>query len=114
MAEAIPTKETEEQCLKQEMGLKCRQCRSGFLVESKNESHDPLLSSTTDLYLIKDDELPEWISEKIEEVSNFDIDIRNFILESLKHFRESMRVKIVKSKNESHDPLFLYQQLINI
>lgn len=109
MAEAIPTKETEEQCLKQEMGLKCRQCRSGFLVESKNESHDPLLSSTTDLYLIKDDELPEWISDKIEEVSNFYI-----VLESLKYFRESIRVKIVKSKNESHDPLFLFQQLIYI
>ena len=88
MAEAIPTKETEEQCLKQEMGLKCRQCRSGFLVESKNESHDPLLSSTTDLYLIKDDELPEWISDKIEEVSNF-----HTVLESIKHFRESMTVK---------------------
>ena len=95
MAEAIPTKETEEQCLKQEMGLKCRQCRSGFLVESKNESHDPLLSSTTDLYLIKDDELPEWISDKIEEVSNFDI-----VLERLKHFLESMTVKNQNCENQ--------------
>ena len=48
----------------EEVGLKCRQCRSGFLVESKGTTE-----ATTDLYLIKDDALPEWISDRIEEVS---------------------------------------------
>ena len=66
MAEAVLPKKDEHG--EHEVGLKCRQCRSGFLVESK-ESHD-LVSSTTDLYLIKDDALPDWISDKIEEVSH--------------------------------------------
>lgn len=48
----------------EEVGLKCRQCRSGFLVESKGTTE-----ATTDLYLIKDDALPEWISDRIEEAS---------------------------------------------
>ena len=48
----------------EDVGLKCRQCRSGFLVESKGTTE-----ATTDLYLIKDDALPEWISDRIEEVS---------------------------------------------
>ena len=49
----------------EEVGLKCRQCRSGFLVESKGTTE-----ATTDLYLIKDDALPEGISDRIEEVSS--------------------------------------------
>ena len=57
------SKELSEEKL-EEVGLKCRQCRSGFLVESKGTTE-----ATTDLYLIKDDALPEWISDRIEEVS---------------------------------------------
>jgi hypothetical protein len=49
-----------------ESGIKCRQCRSGFLIEQKE---DEKFQAKNDLYVFKDDSLPDWIMLKVEEVS---------------------------------------------
>lgn len=65
MAEFASSNSTEESL--PDFGLKCGQCRSGFLVKISDKNSQGFLT-TSDLYVIRDEELPEWISEKIEEV----------------------------------------------
>ncbi len=50
-----------------ESGLKCRQCRAGFLVTNHDENHDA--QGSGDLFILQDDDLPDWIMARIEEVS---------------------------------------------
>jgi len=44
-------------------GLKCRKCRSGFLAEIEHDG----IKSTSDLYVFSDENMPQWISQKVEE-----------------------------------------------
>ena len=48
-------------------GLKCRKCRSGFLAEIEHDG----IKSTSDLYVFSDENMPQWISQKVEEVIAF-------------------------------------------
>lgn len=50
-----------EACV-QVFGLKCRQCRSGFLAE-----HEQFLPYTENLWLLNEDNLPYWVMQKIED-----------------------------------------------
>ena len=49
-------------------GLKCRKCRSGFLAEIKHENGDGF-KSTSDLFVFSEENMPDWILQKVEEVS---------------------------------------------
>ena len=45
-------------------GLKCRKCRSGFLAEIEHDG----IKSTSDLYVFSEENMPQWVSQKVEEV----------------------------------------------
>ena len=49
-----------------ESGLKCRQCRSGFVAELYDSNGE--FASTSDLFVFDDDSMPDWIAVKVEEV----------------------------------------------
>ena len=65
MAEAN-VEEITEQIQTPESGLKCRQCRSGFVAEIYD--CDGEFASTDDLFVFDDDSMPDWIAVKVEEV----------------------------------------------
>lgn len=48
-----------------ESGLKCRQCRSGFVAELYDSNGE--FASTSDLFVFDDDSMPDWIAVKVEE-----------------------------------------------
>ena len=50
-----------------EIGLKCRQCRSGFLAQIFESNGE--FVSTGDLFVFDDDSMPDWIAIKVEEVN---------------------------------------------
>ena len=64
MAEAIV--EIMEESDTPESGLKCRQCRSGFLAKIFYTNGE--FNCTGDLYVFDDDSMPDWIATKVEEV----------------------------------------------
>jgi len=64
MAEAN-VEEITEQIQTPESGLKCRQCRSGFVAEIYD--CDGEFASTDDLFVFDDDSMPDWIAVKVEE-----------------------------------------------
>ena len=66
MATAMPIIKEDKKL--PESGIKCRQCRSGFLIEVVDSEKSESFTSTTDLYLINEEDLPNWVSEKVEEV----------------------------------------------
>ena len=49
-----------------DFGLKCKKCRSGFLAESQLQND---FKSTSDLYVFSEENMPNWIQLKVEEVS---------------------------------------------
>jgi len=65
MATAMPIIKEDKKL--PESGIKCRQCRSGFLIEVVDSEKSESFTSTTDLYLINEEDLPNWVSEKVEE-----------------------------------------------
>ena len=69
MAEAI-VEITEPSDLPPEIGLKCRQCRSGFLAKIFDTNGE--FFCTGDLYVFDDDSMPNWIAVKVEEVRKLD------------------------------------------
>ena len=65
MAEAC-VEEVSEHIQTPESGLKCRQCRSGFVAELYD--CDGEFTTTDDLFVFDDDSMPDWIAVKVEEV----------------------------------------------
>ena len=54
-----------------DFGLKCRQCRTGYLAEIKDDPKSQGFQSTPDRFILNDENLPKWISVKIEEVCSY-------------------------------------------
>ena len=67
MAEALAIDGPREDSEIPDKGLKCRKCRSGYLVQIQDKDSSDF-RSTHDLFLFEEDALPGWILQKIEEV----------------------------------------------